>query len=210
MTEEEVETIKFVIPEKAVKNIFYRTVIASLFGVEVLKFDSEGKNKRLAELLEKAMRNAGSRVKRKPIIRDRPNEVGNDMEPVVVSCLKKVGLSAGKPNTKDGKKKTAGYPDIRIVFEGAVVYLEVKTYKKGNEKSSQRAFYLSPSTDPKIVEDAFHLLVGFEFSSVGNKYRPESYQVLDLYDLKCDLKFEYNSNGPRLYEKKNLLFKGKV
>jgi len=156
------------------------------------------------------MRNACQRVQANRIERPRPNEVGNDMEPFVIDALKAVGLDAATPKTRDGKGKSTGYPDVRIETDGLPIYFEVKTYAAKNHDTTQRSFYLSPSNDPKVVEDAFHLIVGFEIEREGNHYWPVAFEIVDLYGLDCDMKSEFNSDNKRLYEPDRILAQERV
>lgn len=121
-----------------------------------------------------------------------------------------VGLVAAAPKTKDGKGKSTGYPDVRIEAKEGAIYLEVKTYAAKNHKTTQRSFYLSPSESPKVIESAFHLLVGFEIERNGNLYIPVAFEIVDLYGLDCDMKAEFNSDNRRLYENHRILAQERV
>ena len=68
----------------------------------------------MLEDLSKAAQMAGDKAFQYGIFTDRPNEAGSRMEPFVLESLKEVGLKAGKPTSKSGKIKSAGYPDIQI------------------------------------------------------------------------------------------------
>ena len=189
-----------------IKDYPYQDIIKELFNTEVKKMNKEGKNSAILNQIAQAMQ--GICKKPKPIKKTRRNEVGNAMEEVVILALNTQELSAEKPQTKTGKKK-AGYPDIKITIPNAIpIYLEVKTYDQKHYESHLRSFFFSPSKDPKIIEDAFHLLVGFEMVEQNKECIPIKYEIIDLYDVKCDLKQEFNTNNKRLYNTETTLVKG--
>ena len=196
---------------KPMKGIPFEVVIKGLCAVSVEKFDAGNDvNRGNLERIVEAMRKTCMTVQENPIERPRPNEVGNDMEPFVISALKEKGMNAAPPKTEEGKGKSTGYPDVRIESEGLPIYLEVKTYAAKNHKTTQRSFYISPSKNPKVYEDAYHILVGFEMVRDGNLYRPVAFEIVDLYGLDCDMKAEFNSDNKRLYEDHRLLARQRV
>ena len=197
---------KFIQP---IKNIPFEIIIQALFSTNVKHFDLQIKgNKQLLETIAKAMCDVCKSIQNKPIKRNRPNEVGNDIEAFVISALHKYKIKAGAPTTKSGKQKSTAYPDIKINRLGLPVYLEVKTYAKNSKNTSLRSFFLSPSKDPKVTKDAFHLAVGFEVVQENKSFYPIAFKIIDLYGLDCDMKAEFNSDNKRLYEKSRVLIKG--
>lgn len=191
---------------KPMKGIPFEVVIKSLCGASVEKFDlSKTANRDALVALIEAMRDACLAVQKTPIERSRPNEVGNDMEPFVIAALKTRNLQAAAPKTKAGKGKSTGYPDVRIATGGLPIFLEVKSYAADNHNTTFRSFYLSPAEDPKVSEDGYHLLVGFEIERKGNLFTPVAFEIVDLYGLDCDMKAEFNSDNKRLYEKHRTL-----
>jgi len=198
------------------KDIPYPIAIKALTGYEVLRFDlSNSDNQRLLELLKIAAQIAGDEAYKQGIFTRRPNEAGNHIEPFVVSALREVGLKAGKPRTKSGKIKVAGYPDIEIVdMRGEVIYLDCKTYNTATKNQSFRTFYFSPSRDPKITKDAFHLLLSFELTREERKgqmaFVPISWQLYTLENLKVQVKHEFNASNRDLYKPEFLLARGRI
>lgn len=188
---------------KPVKNISFGLVIRAMTGFEVIEFDRNKKeDKNLLKKLSKAAEIAAQEVaKIGGIKRPRPNEVGNDLEPFVEEALKKVGYSdAGKPKSKSGKGKSAGYPDREFTDYDRAVYLEIKSYAStGNSKSTLRSFYLSPSDDFKVNKNALHLLIAFEVIKDGNSYFVSGWKIVTVDKLKVDVKYEFNSDNKRLY-----------
>ena len=132
------------------------------------------------------------------------------MEPFVIDALRNEDLMALRPKTVSGKRKSTGYPDIKIVVPRVPIYLEVKTFAKENYKTTFRSFYFSPTDDPKVTVDAHHLAVGFEIVRTGNEFTPVAFEILDLYGLPCDLKSEFNSDNRRLYDKSRILHEQRV
>ncbi|MEO0116269.1 MAG: hypothetical protein ABIK97_01855 [candidate division WOR-3 bacterium] len=199
-----------------IKGIPFPIVIKALTGCKVLNFNPElDQNKKLLRQLSKAAQLAGERAYREGIFTARPNEAGNHIEPFVLTSLRQVGLNADKPTSKSGKKKAAGYPDIQIVGEGGiVVYMDCKTYNTRTKDQTFRTFYFSPSPDPKITKDAFHLLMSFELDTAERKgkkaFIPISWQIYTLDQLLIQVKHEFNASNRDLYRKDALLAEGRL
>ena len=192
-----------------IKNIPFEIVIQALFNKNVKKFDPRVKtNKLLLKTIAKAMCEVCKNIQANPIKRNRPNEVGNDIEAFVISALQKYKIKASAPKTKSDKQKSTAYPDIKITKAGLPVYLEVKTYAKNSKNTSLRSFFLSPSQDPKVTESAFHIAVGFEMIQKNKTFYPVAFKIIDLYGLDCDMKAEFNSDNKRLYQKNRILAHG--
>lgn len=188
------------------KDIPFEVIVQHLYGTSVEMFDiGIQENMNVLQILARAMRRACRVVQQNPIVRPRPNEVGNDMEPFVIECLCNENLRAMRPKTISGRGKSTGYPDIKISTSGLSIYLEVKTFARRNYSTTQRSFYFSPTDDPKVTEDAHHLAVGFEIERTGNEFIPVGFEILDLYGLPCDLKSEFNSDNRRLYDTSRIL-----
>jgi hypothetical protein len=79
-----------------------------------------------------------------------------------------------------------------------------------------RSFYLSPSESFKVSVDARHLLLAFGMDAspiAGSRdslYIPTSYRLIDLHDLLCDVKYEFNSDNCRLHAPSMILLQGDV
>lgn len=202
---------------------FHAIIKAICGGAQIIPADRQRPaHAKALEKIEAAARKACQDVAANPISRPRPNEVGNDMEPFLIAALAEQGISAGAPVTRSGKGKSTGYPDIRAAVDGLIIHIEVKTYAAANKDTTQRSFYFSPSEDAKVHEDGLHILVGFEIEdrgSNGNKdsrnrelrnYHAVAYSITDLYDLACDMKFEFNSDNRRLYGTSKMLATGRL
>jgi hypothetical protein len=193
-----------------VRDIPYKIAIKALTGCEVLTFNpKEKKNKELLKKLIEASQIALKNANKEGIQTKRPNEAEK------IPALNKVGLKAEKPKTKGGKTKTAGYPDIEITDKyGRTIYLECKTYSSITKNQTFRTFYFSPSKDPKITKDAFHLLLSFELKRAKRNKKevfvPISWQLYTLENLKVQVKHEFNASNKDLYKKEYLLAEGKI
>lgn len=196
---------------RPVRGIPFEVIINSLCNSKVVQFAADQpENIGNLNAMAAAMRDVCATVRATPIQRSRPNEVGNDMEPFVISALKCQGLQSAAPRTRGGFGKSTGYPDIRIDAQPFPIYLEVKTYAAATQDTTMRSFYLSPAEDPKVCEDAHHLLVGFEIERNGNFFAPAAFKIVDLYGLNCDMKAEFNSDNRRLYQPDRILAQERV
>ncbi len=182
-------------------------IIEGLSGNSVIPFDKNNqKDIEVLKILTKVANKTLEDVNIKGILRPRPNEVGNDIEPFVKEALNHFGYTSNTPKTSAGKRKSTGYPDIEFIDKyDRVNYLECKTYNIDNINTTQRSFYLSPSKEFKVTKDAHHFGISFEVyvqKSIGNKhlYKIKSWKILDLSKLTLDVKYEFNADNKRLYD----------
>ena len=199
------------VPPGAAEEGEYRfaEVIKATTGHQVIAFDETiAAHRELLERLEKVARRAAVRAKGRGIRRSRANEVGNAMEEYVLEAMAKENLDATRPRTQSGRTLSAGYPDFDLNSEPAC-YVELKTYNERTGNSTQRTFYYSPSTDPKITHDALHLLIAFQMVRTEEDgrfvWRPERYRIASLDQVEVKLKIEYNQGNRELYAGPNLL-----
>ena len=202
---------------KPLRDIPLSLVIGSLCDHKIVPFDlTDSHDKVLLRKLKKVCQIAGADVNTQGIVRSRPNEVGNDIEPFVKNALSVIGYIGDTPQTASGKKKATGYPDIEFIDEfGRTNYLECKTFNIKNISTSQRSFYLSPSKDFKITKDAHHLVISFEVfvaDNIGRDYvfKCRSWKILSVEKLLVDVKHEFNSDNQRLYANELMLAKGSL
>ena len=202
---------------KPVKGIPLNVIITALTERRVIKFDpSDAQDVDLLRCMEKAILLCGKELAQTPICRPRPNEVGNDIEPYVIRALQQVGLSPSRPLTAKGRGQSTGYPDILVHDSaGRPTYIECKIFAHGRAATTMRSFYLSPSESHKVVWDARHLLLAFgmQASPTGagdSLYIPRSFKLVDLHDLLCDVKYEFNSDNRRLYGEGLTLLDGEM
>jgi hypothetical protein len=204
---------KFLAP---LRDIPFPIVIKVISGHSVISFDrSDNADVALLERLTKAMQKATNTAHRVGIFTNRPNEVGNHIEPFVRDALRELGISATIPRTKRGIHRSAGYPDIEMKdIDGRITYLECKTCSLKSEDSSFRAFYMQPSEDAKITADARHLLVGFEIESqkrgLKDAYVPVRWRLYTLENLRVQVKHEFNASNQHIYQEGSLLARGAI
>lgn len=203
---------------KPVKGIPFSVIVKSLAGRQVIQIDkADAADIELLKKLQRTIHFCAADLKTNPIKRPRPNEVGNDLEAYVMRALPRAGLAAARPTSQAGLGKSTGYPDILVRDEAKrATYLECKIFALGSAETTMRSFYLSPSESFKVSVDARHLLLAFgmEASPIAGSgdslYIPKSYKLIDLHDLLCDVKYEFNSDNRRLYAPSMMLMQGNV
>lgn len=203
---------------KPIKGIPFRVIVKSIAGCEVIPIDRQiPEDVQMLSGVETAIHAAAAEVQRRPIERPRPNEVGNDIEIFVKAALLAQGFRVQPPAARSGLTKGVGYPDI-LIFDkaGRPTYIECKTYSAGTASTSMRSFYLSPSDSFKVCLDARHLVLSFEMiaqavpGSRNSRYTPTGFKLVDVADLLCDVKYEFNSDNRRLYDPALILLQGKL
>jgi hypothetical protein len=201
------------------KDIPFNLVIEAMTGKKVLFFEPQNsEHKKILELLKQTALYAGKEVNKNGILRPRPNEVGNDIEPYVKSALNSLGLNADTPIGPKGHKKSTGYPDILFWFNNNPYYLECKTYNIEIIETTFRSFYFSPSDEFKVIYDAPHFILSFEIYVAGEQgakhiYKCRHYKILSIERLSLDVKYEFNSDNRRIYSGRNgtvILAKGEI
>lgn len=203
---------------KPIRGIPFPVVIKAICGTAVTPIKrTDAQDLEFVRLLSDAAKRVGQVVGANPIRRPRPNEVGNDLEPFVLDALGHVGLEGSRPKSKTGRGQGTGYPDLLVRdLSGGPVYLEVKSFAEGVGHTTMRSFYLSPSANPKVSFDARHLVLGFGVTAEGvgadgdKHYRPTSYTLIDLFELECDVKYEFNADNRRMYADNLVLAHGPV
>jgi len=203
---------------KPVKGIPFSVIVKALADRQVIQIDkADAADLKLLKKLEKTIQFCAAELNSNPIERPRPNEVGNDVEAYVMRALPQAGLKAERPKSQTGLGKSTGYPDILVRDEeNRTTYLECKIFAQGSAETTMRSFYLSPSDSFKVSVDARHLLLAFGMEakpisgSRNSVYIPKSYKLIDLHDLLCDVKYEFNSDNRRLYSPSMMLLQGDV
>lgn len=203
---------------KPIKGIPFSVIIKSLSERRVVQIDrSDPADKDLLHCIGQAVRICAAELKSTPIRRPRPNEVGNDVEAYVMRALPQAGLKAARPTSSAGSGKSTGYPDLLVHDRyNRATYLECKIYAEGSAGTTMRSFYLSPSESFKVAVDARHLLLAFCMDArpvPGTRdslYIPTSFKLIDLHDLLCDVKYEFNSDNRRLYTPSMMLLSGSL
>lgn len=191
------------------KDIPFNLVIEAMTSKKVISFDFKNANhQKVLDSLKKSALNAGKAINKTGILRSRPNEVGNDIEPYVRSSMNSLGLNADIPTGPNGRKKSTGYPDILFWFNNKPYYLECKTYNIEIIETTFRSFYFSPSDQFKVIHDAPHFILSFEIYVAGEQgpkhiYKCRHYKLLSIESLSLDVKYEFNSDNKRMYSGRN-------
>lgn len=185
------------------KKIPFKTVLHATTGHRLLDLDANNPaHVELRAKILKAAALASERTRKSGLTAIRANEAGNQIERFVRDALKESGLDARVPRNTADRTQSTGYPDIEI--PGPVpCYLELKTYNAATVNTTQRSFYYSPSTTPKVTRDALHLLLAYELEKVERDgkpvFLPGHWKLITLQDLEVDLKFEFNQSNRGLY-----------
>ena len=191
------------------QGIPFAEVVLATTGKRVLSLDQKNEGDRLllskiGRAMDEVMKrmNATNSAAQKP---KRINEVSSHFEGEIKKVLNETeGFSCDYPRLASGKIQRAGYPDLRLVDRKSsrTVYLDPKLYAAGSRSSSFRTFYFEPKTETnKILEDACHLIVGFEHD--GGKtggWKFLSWQLVDLSRFKVRLKAEFQGSNQDLYQ----------
>ncbi|MBS3935379.1 MAG: hypothetical protein KGZ43_04325 [Sulfuritalea sp.] len=187
------------------KGVPFNLAIEAMTGYKVLEFEiGKATHERLLDTLVQAATDAGEEINRAGIVSKRVNEVGNKIEPFVRAALERLpGVTASVPETKSGKRKAAGYPDIEVRTGGIACYLECKTFNPDTSDTTQRSFFFSPSDEFKVTRDALHFLLSYEMYVEAGRYKTACYKLLVIESLSLDVKHEFNSDNKRLYSGKN-------
>ncbi|MDI6794529.1 MAG: hypothetical protein QME81_16955 [bacterium] len=108
MNEKYVRDLENIIKQmlQPLKNIPLNLVIEAISGYQIETFNpNDSKDKKLLDKLIQVAEIAGLNVNDRLILRPRPNEVGNDIEPYVKEALSIVGYQSDIPKTQSGRKK---------------------------------------------------------------------------------------------------------
>ena len=204
---------------KPLKNIPFKIAIKAMSGCDVIPFDKNNPNdEQLLEDLIAATKIATKNANERGIFTRRENEVGNHIEPFMIEALNQIGLIANKPETKEGRKKAVGYPDIFLKDRnGRPNYIECKTYNERNYQTTQRSFYYSPAerqTDFKAIYDARHLVVSFKIERAEREgkrsFIPVFWKIFSTDSLIGQIKHEFNSTNKQMYRDEALLAEGGI
>ena len=173
----------------------FEQLIENNYGLKVREWSGQA-----GDLLSSAAQATCEQLNDSPLDFDRTNELGLAIERKLEDALRTLGVNCHIPKTVSGRSQSAGYPDLTFEYEGEDYYLEVKTFSSYTIESSQRTFYFTVSDDPKVTVDAYHLLIGFEIEKEDDsQYRILRYHIVDLRQLSCKVKIEYNASNQDLY-----------
>jgi hypothetical protein len=186
----------------------FAEVIADTTGKKVRAIDPRDETdqrviKQISTALDEVVRrvNAPESVIQKVA---RINEVSSHFEDLLRQLLNAApGLSCDFPRTAEGHVQRSGYPDLRIVDQETkrVFYLDPKLYASGSRESSFRTFYFEPKKSTnKVLDDAVHLVVGFEHEPrQDGRWRFTRWDLVDLSHFQVKLKAEFQGSNRDLY-----------
>jgi hypothetical protein len=145
--------------------------------------------------------------------KQRINEVSALFETAMKAELNAVeGFECDFPKTAAGARQRSGYPDLRLFDKksGRVLYLDPKLFARGSRTSSLRTFYYEPKRDTnKILEDAHHLIVGFEHDGKADgRWTFLSWELVDLARFRVKLKAEFQASNRDLYQPDAIVARG--
>ena len=134
----------------------------------------------------------------------RINEVSSHFEDLMRALLNAApGLSCDFPRTADGRVQRSGYPDLRLVDQETkrVFYLDPKLYAARSRESSFRTFYFEPKKSTnKVLDDAVHLIVGFEHEPRKDEHwKITRWDLVDLAHFQVKLKAEFQGSNRDMY-----------
>ena len=134
----------------------------------------------------------------------RINEVSSHFEDLMRKLLDAApGLRCDFPLTAEGRAQRSGYPDLRVVDQETkrVYYLDPKLYAAGSRESSFRTFYFEPkNATNKVLDDAVHLVAGFEHAPRENgRWKFTRWDLVDLAHFRVRLKAEFEGSNRDLY-----------
>jgi hypothetical protein len=143
----------------------------------------------------------------------RINEVSSLFEAAMKAELNAIdGFTCDFPKTASGAAQRSGYPDLRLADKtsGRVVYLDPKLFESRNRASSLRTFYYEPKRDTnKVLEDAHHLIVGFEHDGkAGGAWKFLGWELVDLANFRVKLKAEFQASNRDLYQPGAIVARG--
>lgn len=143
----------------------------------------------------------------------RINEVSALFEAAMKTELNAVeGFECDFPKLASGGKQRSGYPDLRLVDKksGRVIYLDPKLFERGSRASSLRTFYYEPKRDTnKILDDAHHLIVGFEHDGKADgAWVFLGWELVDLARFRVKLKAEFQASNKDLYQSEAVVGRG--
>jgi hypothetical protein len=141
----------------------------------------------------------------------RINEVSALFETAIKAELNAVkDFECDFPKTASGTRQRSGYPDLRLHDKktGRVVFLDPKLFEHGSRASSLRTVYYEPKRDTnKILDDAHHLIVGFEHDGKTGAWTILGWELVDLSNLRVKLKAEFQASNRDLYQPQSTIAK---
>lgn len=118
---------------KPIRNVPFSVIIRSLSEQRVIPIDlADPDDIAIVRQLEQMIATCAAELEAEPIVRPRPNEVGNDVEAYVMRALIASNLRAARPTSSAGRGQSTGYPDTMFKDSaGRDFYLECKIFAHG-------------------------------------------------------------------------------
>lgn len=187
----------------------FADVVAAVAGKQVIPLREEDP---IHRRVVAAVENAAQLVMQRLSAQDHPiqkvgriNEVSRYVEDGMRVELNRIsGLRCDIPPTLEGTKQRSGYPDMRVVdtASGSVFYVDPKLVESAALDSTLRSFYFEPKDRTlKITQDAVHLVCGIEHNGQQGAWRFTRCHVVDLSQMRCHLKAEFQASNAVLYSK---------
>jgi hypothetical protein len=176
-------------------DVYYRDVIKATTGCEVIEVNDDYNEiiKSIKNILKNNLKEISNSIKLNYI--GRANELGNSLEGILADYINRINGFV--------TKRSVGYPDIILNANGKYIYIECKIYQEKTIDSSLRSFYLKVSKSSKIKHSCPHILIGFEVESLSGENKSpfilKDFKIVDLYNLKVNLKPEFNASNPMIY-----------
>jgi hypothetical protein len=201
--------IPWLLKEKAqLRGIPFAEVIFDSTGRKVMAVDPKNQTdqrvmKQIASVLDEVVRRLNAP---ESLIQGIPriNEVSSHFEDTMRDLLNGApGLRCDFPRTAAGRMQRSGYPDLRVVDQETkrVYYIDPKLYAAGSRESSFRTFYFEPEkATNKVLDDAVHLVAGFEHEPGKNgHWKFTRWDLVDLAHFRVRLKAEFQGSNHDLY-----------
>lgn len=194
--------------EHQLGNVPFAEVVHAATGKQVLPINPTNTEDReilakISKALDVVLRNLNA-TNNPAQQKRRINEVSALFETAMKAELNAIeGFECDYPKLASGVRQRAGYPDLRLVEKksGRVLYLDPKLFESGSRASSLRTFYFEPKRETnKILDDAHHLIVGFEHDGKANEtWKFLSWELIDLASFRVKLKAEFQASNRELY-----------
>ena len=190
---------------EALKDVPFPTVIEGTTGKRVIP--APGKDDPLISAITAAVAESVERLNQEDSpVRNlrRINEASRYFEDEIMARLEPLDdFECGAPPTASGKAQRSGYPDLKIVHKpsGRVAYLDPKLFESGSRLSTLRTFYFEPKIETnKILDDAYHLLVGIEHDGNDGAWQFTAWHLVDLSKMRVRLKPEFQASNRDIYQ----------
>ena len=121
---------------KPVRNVPFSVIIRSLSEQRVIPIDLEDpQDVAILRQLEQMITTCAAELKAEPIVRPRPNEVGNDVEAYVMRALIASRLPAARPTSSAGRgQSTAIRTSCSRTLPGVTFILSARSSRMGRQR----------------------------------------------------------------------------